>query len=83
MSGPDSHVDELLSSIHRDYVAHEFSGSLDKHFSRTSRKVENNRKRDGATVDEKFIKSSAVLLPLCRVGDQVGILFTKRSGALR
>jgi len=84
MAGPDTDADELLSSGHRDYVAHEFSGSLDKHFSRTSRKVEANRKRDGAAVDDKeLIKRSAVLLPLCRVGDQVGILFTKRSGALR
>ena len=84
MPGPDTDADELLSSGHRDYVAHEFSGSLDKHFSRTSRKVEANRKRDGAAVDDKeLIKRSAVLLPLCRVGDQVGILFTKRSGALR
>ena len=82
MAGPDTDADELLSSGHRDYVVHEFSGSLDKHFSRTSRKVETNRKR--ASVDDnELIKRSAVLLPLCRVGDQVGILFTKRSGALR
>ena len=84
MPGPDTDADELLSSGHRDYVAHEFSGSLDKHFSRTSRKVEANRKRDGAAVDDnELIKRSSVLLPLCRGGDQVGILFTKRSGALR
>ena len=83
MAGPDSDADELLSSGHRNYVAHEFSGSMDKHFSRTSRKVEtSNRKRD-AVDDNELIKRSAVLLPLCRVGDQVGILFTKRSGALR
>lgn len=74
-----SEANELLSQAHRDFCVSEFSGSSDKSFSRTSHKLEKKQ----TVVNDGQLKLSAVLVPLCRIDDEVGILFTKRSGALR
>jgi len=70
-------ANELLSQMHRDYFVSKFSEtSSNQQYSRKSQKVETIKSGDD-------LKRSAVLVPLCRIGNQVGILFTKRSGALR
>ena len=71
-------VDELLGKNNRDSVVEELADSDTKVVARRK-----SLAVDQKTDDVSTKRHSAVLIPLCRIGDQVGLLFTKRSSALR
>jgi len=48
---------------------------------RKSQEVEEKKK--ASSIKKEGPRQSAVLVPLCRIGDSVGLLYTKRSSALR
>lgn len=74
-------ADELLSQSHRKFCVEKFSGSENKIVSRRQSMVVDDKKKSDR--QSEIIRQSAVLVPLCKIGNSVGLLYTKRSSALR